>query len=205
MGYGRTRDVSRMFVEKLLAQGIPLSELMKMCDQPVLIEQLANFIRGLGSVECSNLLEEISHEALSVRTYNCLRREGYGWIVSLCLCTEEELLDIRNFGERSLEEVEAYLKSSGSKLRLRMTGETCKARLEGLFGDTRSAPVESLPVLHAHISEFTIRVLKETKIATLGQLEQVPEERLRRLFTPEDIATLREGLKTVGLTFHFAA
>ena len=46
---------------------------------------------------------------LSCRSYNCLRRAGIDTVEQLLGVSEEQLLDIRNFGETSLREVRAKI------------------------------------------------------------------------------------------------
>lgn len=50
---------------------------------------------------------------LSVRTTNCLEERGIFTVRDLLQCTREELLDISNFGEKTLEEVYTALESVG--------------------------------------------------------------------------------------------
>lgn len=52
----------------------------------------------------------------SVRTFNCLKKESVDTIGELVKRTEEELLAIRNFGKRSLEEVIQKLEGFGLHL-----------------------------------------------------------------------------------------
>jgi len=52
----------------------------------------------------------------SVRTFNCLRREGVGSVGELIQKTPSDLLAIRNFGKKSLSEVIDKLKSLGLSL-----------------------------------------------------------------------------------------
>jgi len=47
----------------------------------------------------------IEEMEFSVRTFNCLKKENINAVGELVRRTENELLDIRNFGKRSLEEV----------------------------------------------------------------------------------------------------
>ena len=54
---------------------------------------------------------------LSVRSYNCLKREGVGTVGDLIQRTEQDLLDIRNFGQKSIDEVKAKLQAMGLGLR----------------------------------------------------------------------------------------
>ncbi len=53
---------------------------------------------------------------LSVRSYNCLKREGVSTVGELVTKTEQDLLDIRNFGQKSIEEVKAKLAEMGLSL-----------------------------------------------------------------------------------------
>lgn len=50
---------------------------------------------------------------LSVRAYNCLKREGVDTVEKLLEYTEDELLDIRNFGQKSIQEVKDRIKALG--------------------------------------------------------------------------------------------
>ncbi len=54
---------------------------------------------------------------LSVRSYNCLKRERITTVGQLVERTEEDLLDIRNFGQKSIEEVKQKLAELGLSLK----------------------------------------------------------------------------------------
>jgi DNA-directed RNA polymerase subunit alpha len=54
---------------------------------------------------------------LSVRSYNCLKREGVNTVGDLVQKTEQELTDIRNFGQKSIDEVKSKLDELGLSLR----------------------------------------------------------------------------------------
>ena len=54
---------------------------------------------------------------LSVRSYNCLKREGINTVGDLVEKSEAELMDIRNFGQKSIDEVKAKLEELGLNLR----------------------------------------------------------------------------------------
>ena len=60
-----------------------------------------------------NLLLPIEDMDLSVRSYNCLKREGVASVGELVQKTEQDLLDIRNFGQKSIEEVKQKLQEMG--------------------------------------------------------------------------------------------
>ncbi len=50
---------------------------------------------------------------LSVRAYNCLKREGIDSVEKLLEYREDDLLDIRNFGQKSIQEVKDKIKELG--------------------------------------------------------------------------------------------
>jgi len=54
---------------------------------------------------------------LTVRSYNCLKREGIHTVGELVGRSEADLLDIRNFGSKSIDEVKAKLVSMGMSLK----------------------------------------------------------------------------------------
>ena len=54
---------------------------------------------------------------LSVRSYNCLKREGINTVGDLVQKSEAELMDIRNFGQKSIDEVKSKLEELGLGLR----------------------------------------------------------------------------------------
>ncbi len=59
-------------------------------------------------------IEELN---LSVRSYNCLKRESINSVGELIQRTEQELTDIRNFGQKSIDEVKSKLEELGLSLR----------------------------------------------------------------------------------------
>lgn len=59
-------------------------------------------------------IEELN---LSVRSYNCLKREGINSVGDLIQKSEAELMDIRNFGQKSIDEVKTKLDELGLGLR----------------------------------------------------------------------------------------
>ena len=54
---------------------------------------------------------------LTVRSYNCLKREGIHTVGELVGRSEADLLDIRNFGAKSIDEVKAKLHGMGMALK----------------------------------------------------------------------------------------
>ena len=62
------------------------------------------------SPELALPIEELD---LTVRSYNCLKREGINTVAELIGLTEEQLMNIRNFGSKSVDEVRDKLVSMG--------------------------------------------------------------------------------------------
>ena len=50
---------------------------------------------------------------LTVRSYNCLKREGIHTVGELIARSEADLLDIRNFGQKSIDEVKDQARRHG--------------------------------------------------------------------------------------------
>jgi len=63
-----------------------------------------------------NLSLPIEDMDLSVRSYNCLKREGVSTVGELVQKSEQDLLDIRNFGQKSIDEVRMKLTEMGLSL-----------------------------------------------------------------------------------------
>src|ERR1700758_5170416 len=80
---------------------------------------------GKTLVELFGLARELNVEAEgidigpspTVRSYNCLKREGIHTVGELVARSEQDLLDIRNFGAKSIEEVKQKLTDMGLALK----------------------------------------------------------------------------------------
>ena len=66
------------------------------------------------NVELDKQVEDLD---LSVRSYNCLKRAGIHSVRQLVEFSENDLLNIRNFGVKSIEEVKDKLESMGLSLK----------------------------------------------------------------------------------------
>jgi DNA-directed RNA polymerase subunit alpha len=71
----------------------------------------------LAEVADPKLDEPVEKLDLSVRALNCLKREGINTLGELLNYSLEELMDIRNFGEKSVDEVREKVESMGLQLR----------------------------------------------------------------------------------------
>ena len=63
------------------------------------------------------LAKPIEELDLTVRSYNCLKREGINTVNELINLTEDQLMNIRNFGMKSVDEVRDKLTSMGLRFR----------------------------------------------------------------------------------------
>ncbi len=69
------------------------------------------------AARASDMALPIEEMNFSVRSYNCLKREGVQNVGDLIQRTEQDLLDIRNFGQKSIDEVKQKLAEMGMSLR----------------------------------------------------------------------------------------
>ena len=75
-------------------------------------------IEGIGAVAGGGMDDVLIEELeLGVRSYNCLKREGIQTVGDLVTKTEAELLNIPNFGKKSIDEVKEKLDERGLSLR----------------------------------------------------------------------------------------
>ncbi|MEN9751424.1 MAG: hypothetical protein RLZZ600_471 [Actinomycetota bacterium] len=65
----------------------------------------------------SELSIPIEDMDLSVRSYNCLKREGINTVSELVALSEHQLMNIRNFGQKSVDEVRDKLIEMGLSLK----------------------------------------------------------------------------------------
>ena len=128
---GRHTNYDRLVLEIETSGSITPREAV--CEAANIINQHMNAFIGLadedepqedvsifaqGTVDDSAELEkEINDLELSVRSYNCLRRAGILTVRQLVEFSENDLLNIRNFGVKSIEEVKDKLESMGLGLK----------------------------------------------------------------------------------------
>jgi DNA-directed RNA polymerase subunit alpha len=75
---------------------------------------------------------------LTVRSYNCLKREGIHTVGELISRSEADLLDIRNFGQKSIDEVKAKLATMGLTLKDGIPGFDPTAAVDSYGDDDQS-------------------------------------------------------------------
>ncbi len=82
---------------------------------------------SIPETETDDLHLPIEALELSERPRNCLRRSGIATVGDLVKCTSAQLLDITNFGQRSLEEVQERLDEMGLSLSEQETSDAPSA------------------------------------------------------------------------------
>jgi len=80
---------------------------------------------------------------LTVRSYNCLKREGIHTVGELTARSEADLMDIRNFGAKSIDEVKAKLVGLGLALKDSPPGFDPGAAVDSFGADDDSAYAET--------------------------------------------------------------
>lgn len=124
------RLVIEIFTNGTLGPGTALARAAQ-----VLTEYLGLFREIEGHVDASALeaagapasrVRDIKIDDLdfSNRTYNCLKRQGIEKLDELRNYTDEELMSIRNFGQKSLDEVRDKLREYGLELRHAPSADT---------------------------------------------------------------------------------
>lgn len=79
--------------------------------------QAEKVFEGVDSVIVDDSLPLIEELELSARSFNCLKRENIDTVGKLITYSEQDLLDIKNFGQKSIEEVKEKLRNLGLSLK----------------------------------------------------------------------------------------
>jgi len=77
-------------------------------------------VSGLDPATESKLSMSLSELSLSVRAMNCLESENVHTVRDLVQRSEDQLLEVRNFGETTLNEVKEKLADIGLRLGMRL-------------------------------------------------------------------------------------
>lgn len=92
---------------------IPFNEISVLPEEHIEKEPVQLDMLGLKGVPVELLLKPIDELELSVRAHNCLKHAGIKRILDLVNLSNEESMKIKNFGKKSLGEVEESMKSFG--------------------------------------------------------------------------------------------
>lgn len=124
---GQQTDLDKLTLEIHTNGSLPPGGALSGAAQ-ILTQYLALFTGLEGSIEVQSIEGVVAKNAqvrdikiddldFSNRTYNCLKRQGIETLEELGGYTEEELMNIRNFGQKSLDEVKDKLKEYNLGLR----------------------------------------------------------------------------------------
>ena len=93
-----------------------MTAFMNLADEDEPVEDASIFTTSTveDNVELDKQIEDLD---LSVRSYNCLKRAGIHSVRQLVEFSENDLLNIRNFGVKSIEEVKDKLETMGLSLK----------------------------------------------------------------------------------------
>jgi DNA-directed RNA polymerase subunit alpha len=95
-----------------------IDEHMSLFEEQAVVPLAEEGIFAVAAEEGDSILDmSIEDLDLSVRSYNCLKRQGVNTVGQLAECSETDLLGIRNFGAKSIEEVKDKLQSKGLGLK----------------------------------------------------------------------------------------
>ena len=93
-----------------------MTAFMNLAEAPEVEEEVSIFAPEVTS-DNAELDKQIEDLDLSVRSYNCLKRASIHSVRQLVEFSENDLLNIRNFGVKSIEEVKDKLESMGLSLK----------------------------------------------------------------------------------------
>lgn len=93
-----------------------MAAFMNLAETPEVEEEVSIFAPEVTS-DNAELDKQIEDLDLSVRSYNCLKRAAIHSVRQLVEFSENDLLNIRNFGVKSIEEVKDKLESMGLSLK----------------------------------------------------------------------------------------
>lgn len=120
-------SILRTQLEHFLAVSeIPFNEISKMPEEegvhePVQLDQI-----GLKGVPVELLLKPIEELELSVRAHNCLINAGVKRVIDLANLSDDDVLRIKNFGRKSLNEVKDSMKAFGLTFGMNINEEDVK-------------------------------------------------------------------------------
>ncbi len=107
-------SVLRTQLEHFLASAeIPFNEISKLPEEEKVVQEVKQQETTHKGLPVDLLLKSIDELELSVRAHNCLVSAGIKRVIDLVNLSEEQALKIKNFGRKSLKEVEENIKSFG--------------------------------------------------------------------------------------------
>ena len=124
---------------------------------------------------------------LSTRAYNCLRRTGFDTVTDVAVLSDEQILDIRNIGVKTLEEISEKLAgylNDHPLLEQRIASPASREPLsasEASPADRYIPGPEKTPITVLGVCTRTCNALKRASIDTVGQLAQMSFEEVEQV------------------------
>lgn len=125
---GQRTDYDKLILEIKTNGAVTPQEALNQAAQ-IMIDHMSLFLTEVGAAEKATVFvadegekdspvnRPIEDLDLSVRSFNCLKRQGINTLQDLLNCTEADLTNIRNFGTKSIEEVKEKLSELGYSLK----------------------------------------------------------------------------------------
>ena len=118
------------FEHFLVTEEIPFNEISEIpVEEPVVKQEIAED-SPLKGVTIDLLLKPIEELELSVRAHNCLVNAGIKRVIDLVNLSKDEGLKIKNFGRKSLNEVEESMTSFGLSFGMNLDEDEVRRLLE---------------------------------------------------------------------------
>ncbi|MFN2450178.1 MAG: DNA-directed RNA polymerase subunit alpha [Candidatus Baltobacteraceae bacterium] len=119
---GQNVDYDRLTVEMETNGSVTPDEALStaatiMQDQLDLFVNFTNEEKPVAAAPASEWDIPVESLNLSVRSFNCLKRAGISKVSELLDMTEDEIIKMRNFGKKSLDEIKQVLEERGLSLR----------------------------------------------------------------------------------------
>jgi DNA-directed RNA polymerase subunit alpha len=148
------------------------------------------------------LLTPITDFELSVRARNCLQKIGIRTLQDLTQVTEAELLQSKNFGETSLQEIKQLLEAHGLKLGQPLPKDRTRdygSRIEALTPQEQALMAK--PVSELNLSVRARKCMTRLGINSIGELvHRTPDELLEsKNFGVTSLNEVRQKLADLGL------
>ena len=146
---------------------------------------------------------------LSVRSRNCLKKMNIHTLGDLLRITEPELLNYKNFGETSLNEIKAMLKQK--TLRLGQLADDSRRTNQASLAARRIAPDAPAELLSKPLSEIEFsgrsrKCLQRLNLMSIGDLIQKTEAEMlsTKNFGQTSLTEIKQRLEDLGLSLRSA-
>jgi len=147
------------------------------------------------------LYKSLAELELSVRATNCLEAEGIDTVRGLVIRTEDELLEIRNFGQTTIKEVKNKLQELGLSLGMKLSEPPdIRSQLHGCMHEEERAPTsvnltlsQTKSLVQCLSDELSLLLLSAPGV---GNMTLCGKRRMKRNFRAVRCWVLRSRRKT---------